>query len=119
MTDHNDTTTAPAPDAAPALAPGDFTLEHDIVVADKVVLAKGATIHVRKPMGGALRGTNLGGLVRMDYDQVAKVAPRVTAPVLHPHLVDAMDPADITQLAGILVDFLLPTATKEALSQSA
>ena len=66
-------------------APGDFTLEHDIVVADKVVLAAGTTIHVRKPMGGALRGTNLGGLVRMDYNQVAMVAPRVTAPILmHP-----------------------------------
>lgn len=99
-------------------APGDFTLEHDIVVADKVVLAAGTTIHVRKPMGGALRGTNLGGLVRMDYNQVAMVAPRVTAPILHANLFDAMDPADVTQFAGIIVDFLLPTSTKEALSQS-
>ncbi|MCP8892991.1 phage tail assembly protein [Sphingomonas faeni] len=105
--------------ATPGLAaPGDFTLEYDIVVADKVVLSAGTVIHVRKPMGGALRGANIGGLVRMDYNQVALVAPRVTQPILHPHLVDAMDPADITQIAGVLVDFLLPTATKEALSQS-
>jgi CxxC motif-containing protein (DUF1111 family) len=103
--------------SAPA-APGDITLEYDIVVADKVILPAGTTIHVRKPMGGALRGANLGGLVRMDYNQVALVAPRVTQPILHPHLIDAMDPADITQVAGVLVDFLLPTATKEALSQS-
>ena len=111
MSDQTDTQTSVA-------APGDFTLEHDVVVADKVVLPAGTTVHVRKPMGGALRGANLGGLVRMDYDQVAKVAPRVTDPILHAHLVEALDPADVTQLAGILVDFLLPTAVKGALSQS-
>lgn len=99
--------------------PGDFDLEYDIVVAGKVELAAGTTIHVAKPMGGALRGSNIGGLVRMDYNQVALVAPRVTRPILHPHLVEAMDPADVTQLAGVLVDFLLPTSTKEALSRNA
>ena len=72
MTEQNDDAT-PAP-----TAPGDFTLEYDIVVADKVVLSAGTVIHVRKPMGGALRGANIGGLVRMDYNQVALVAPRVT-----------------------------------------
>ncbi|KQN14292.1 phage tail assembly protein [Sphingomonas aerolata] len=112
MNDQNDTQ-----NSAPA-APGDVTLEYDIVVADKVVMPAGTLIHVRKPMGGALRGANLGGLVRMDYNQVALVAPRVTQPILHPHLIDAMDPADVTQIAGVLVDFLLPTATKAALSQS-
>ncbi len=114
MNDQNEANTAISNPAAP----GDFTLEYDITVAGKVELAAGTTIHVAKPMGGALRGANLGGLVRMDYNQVALVAPRVTRPILHPHLVDAMDPADVTQLAGILVDFLLPTATKTALSQS-
>ena len=110
-----DQTATPNPVTA---APGDITLEFDIVVADKVVLPAGTTIHVRKPMGGALRGANLGGHVRMDYNQVALVAPRETQPILHPHLIDAMDPADVTQIAGVLVDFLLPTATKEALSQN-
>ncbi len=105
---------APAP-----VSSGELELEYDIVVADKVVIAAGTKVTVRKPMGGALRGANLGGLVRMEYNQVALVAPRVTSPVLHPHLVDAMDPADVTMLAGILVDFLLPSATKEALSQAA
>ncbi|WP_298808371.1 phage tail assembly protein [uncultured Sphingomonas sp.] len=112
MDDQNNPATAPANS-------GELELEYDIVVADKVVITAGTKVTVRKPMGGALRGANLGGLVRMEYNQVALVAPRVTSPVLHPHLVDAMDPADVTMLAGILVDFLLPTATKEALSQAA
>ena len=99
-------------------SPGDVTLEYDVVVADKVVLPAGTVVHVRKPMGGALRGANLGGLVRMDFNQVALVAPRVTQPILHAHLIDAMDPADLMQISGVLVDFLLPTATKEAFSRS-
>ena len=113
MDNQNDNSTS-----APAGAPGDITLEYDVVVADKVVLPAGTVVHVRKPMAGALRGANLGGLVRMDFNQVALVAPRVTQPILHPHLIDQMDPADVMQVAGVLVDFLLPTATKEALSQS-
>jgi hypothetical protein len=99
--------------------PGEFDLEHDIVIADKVVIPAGTRIRVAKPMGGALRGANLGGLVRMDFDQVRLVAPRCTTPILHPHLIDAMDPADVTQIAGEFVDFLLPNATKEALFPSA
>lgn len=103
---------------SPERVPGRFTLEHDIVVADKVVHPAGTEIRVAKPMGGALRGVNLGGLVRMDYDQVAAVAPRTTQPILHKHLVEALDPADLMQLAGEYVDFLLPTAAKEALFPS-
>lgn len=113
MTDQTDNA------ATPARTPGEFDLEHDIVVAGKVVLPAGTTIHVRKPMGGALRGANLGGLVRMDYDQVALVAPRVTTPALQPPMIANMDPADMMMLAGEFVDFLLPTAAKEALFPSA
>jgi hypothetical protein len=54
----------------------------------------------------------------MDFNQVALVAPRVTDPILHPYMIEAMDPADVVQIAGVLVDFLLPTSTKEALSQA-
>lgn len=109
ITDHIDT------DTPPARMPGQFQLEHDITLGGKVVLPKGTTIHVQKPMGGALRGANLGGLVRMDYDQVAMVAPRCTMPVLQPPMIAAMDPCDVMLLAGEFVDFLLPTAAKQAL----
>ena len=42
-------------------------------------------------------------------DGLPPVAPRVTQPILHPHLIDAMDSADVLQIAGVLVDLLLPT----------
>ncbi|WP_336867756.1 phage tail assembly protein [Sphingomonas sanguinis] len=124
MTDQTDTT-LPSLDAGDAEAsqpaarvPGVFQLEHDINIGGKVVLPAGTTIHVQKPMGGALRGSNLGGLVRMDYDQVALVAPRCTLPVLQSPMIAAMDPCDLMMLAGEFVDFLLPTAAKQALFPS-
>lgn len=97
---------------------GKFTLEHDIRQGDQVLLPAGTAILVTKPMGGALRGANLGGLVRMDYDQVALVGPRITNPPLLPHLMANMDPSDVMQLGGEIVDFLLPSAAKEALFPS-
>ena len=56
------------PNSAPA-APGHVTFDYDIVAAGKIVLPAGTRIYVRKRMGGALRGVNRGGLVRMDYHQ--------------------------------------------------
>ncbi len=108
----------PEPDTVTPRVPGSFQLEHDIVVGDKVVHAAGTTIIVSKPMGGALRGANLGGLVRMDYDQVAMVAPRCTMPPLLAPMIANMDPADLMMLAGEFVDFLLPTAAKAVLFPS-
>lgn len=90
------------------------TLDYDVEQGGKVIIPAGTQVIVSKPMGGALRGTNLGGLIRMDYDQVAMVAPRITTPMLNPTMME-IDPADLSQIAGEIVDFLLPKAAKEAL----
>ena len=93
-----------------------ITLEFDVIAEDGNTLLKAGTdILIRKPLGGALRGANLGGLVRMDYDQIALVAPRVTTPALVPHIFAALDPADVTQIAGEIANFLLTTAQRAAL----
>lgn len=96
----------------------DFTLDNDVTKDGAVLIGKGTKILVSKPMGGALRGVNLGGIVRMDFDQVAMLGPRVTTPRL-PIQLAGVDPADVMQLAGALVDFLLPTPVKAALFPSA
>ncbi len=96
-----------------------ITLDEDAETENgQVLMPKGTKITLRRPLGGALRGVNLGGLVRMDYDQVAMVAPRVTTPALQPPMIANMDPADMMMLAGEFVDFLLPTAAKQALFPS-
>jgi hypothetical protein len=102
--------------AAPAANPKarTITLDYDVEQGGKVIIPAGTAVIVSKPMGGALRGTNLGGLIRMDYDQVAMVAPRITTPMLNPAMME-IDPADLSQIAGEIVDFLLPKAAKEAL----
>lgn len=101
-----------APTPAPNTAT--VTLDFDVTQNGVVVIAAGTKIVVKKPMGGALRGTNLGGLIRMDYDQVAIVMPRITTPNLLPATME-IDPADVSQIAGELVDFLLPKRAKEQL----
>lgn len=94
-------------------------LEEDAADEDgKVLLPKGTEITIRRPLGGALRGANLGGLVRMDYDQIALVAPRVTTPALIPHIFAALDPADVTQIAGEIANFCLTNAARAALFPS-
>jgi hypothetical protein len=106
---------APTP-ATDAVAPNTaiVTLDFDVTQNGVVVIAAGTKIAVKKPMGAALRGTNLGGLIRMDYDQVAIVMPRITTPNLLPATME-IDPADVSQVAGELVDFLLPKRAKEQL----
>ena len=95
-----------------------ITLEEDAATEDgQVLLPKGTVITLRRPRGGALRGANLGGLVRMEYDQIAMVAPRITTPPLVPHIFAALDPADVTQIAGEIANFLLTSAAREALFQ--
>ena len=103
---------APAPAANPKIRT--VTLDYDVEQSGKVLIPAGTDILITKPMGGALRGLNLGGLIRMDYDQVAQVMPRITTPLLQPGVME-IDPADISQIAGEIVDFLLPKAAKEAL----
>lgn len=96
-----------------------IVLEEDAADEDgKVHLPKGTEITIRRPLGGALRGANLGGLVRMDYDQIALVAPRITTPALVPHIFAALDPADVTQVAGEIANFCLTNAARAALFPS-
>jgi len=96
-----------------------ITLDEDAVTeSGQVLMPKGAEITLRRPRGGALRGVNLGGLVRMDYDQVALVAPRVSTPPLLPDILAVLSTSDVTQVAGELANFCLTNAAREALFPS-
>lgn len=67
-----------------------------------------ATITVRKPQSGALRGTRLQSLMEMDVDSMMVVLPRVTTPSLTREEVLTLEPGDLLQLSVELVSFLLP-----------
>lgn len=78
-----------------------------------------ATITLRRPLGGALRGTSTRRLLDMEVDDVAIVLPRISEPALTPHDLATMDGADLLKLSGEVAAFLLPKAVKQAAQQQA
>jgi len=75
------------------------------------------TVRVRKPNSGELRGLTLMALSQLDYGALETLLPRITMPILHKADIAKLDPADLMQLGGEVMDFLLPKAAKEAVSQ--
>lgn len=105
--------------ASPATRFSSFTLDAPIVVGEQTVHPAGTVVQVRRPGAGELRGIDISATIqRCDYAQIEKLAPRVTQPVLLKEHIAAMDPADFVQLGGEIVDFLLPTAVKQAAFQA-
>ena len=72
------------------------------------------TVQVRKPGSGELRGLTLMALSQLDYAALETLLPRITSPMLTKADVAALDPADLMQLGGEVMDFLLPKAAKAA-----
>ena len=83
---------------------------------DTPVTRKGgdvATITLRKPKAGELRGLSLTDLLQMDVNALGKLLPRISNPMLTEAEVQAMDPADLVQLGGEVAGFLVPKRMKE------
>lgn len=72
------------------------------------------TITLRRPLGGALRGTSTRRLLDMEVDDVNTVLPRISEPALTPNDLAVMDGADILKLSSEVAAFLLPKAVKQA-----
>lgn len=69
-----------------------------------------ASIAVRKPLGGALRGASTRRLLDMETDDLFTVLPRITDPALTTADLHQIDGADLLQLGGAVAGFLLPRA---------
>lgn len=72
-----------------------------------------ATVEVRKPRAGALRGTSLTDLLNMDVQALTRVLPRITEPALTEHELLNLDPADLVQLGTAVSGFLLAKRFKQ------
>lgn len=95
-----------------------FTLDGNVMVGDQVLIAAGTEITVRKPHSGELRnGITLMALSQLDVNALHELLPRITMPVIHKNA--TLDPADLMQFGGEVMDFLLPTAAKQAASPTA
>ncbi|BCA60231.1 hypothetical protein HMP06_3000 [Sphingomonas sp. HMP6] len=91
------------------------TLDFPLTRGDETV----TSVQVRKPGSGELRGLTLMALSQLDYAALETLLPRITMPMLQKADVARLDPADLMQLGGEVMDFLLPKAAKEAASPQA
>lgn len=74
-----------------------------------------ASITLRKPRAGELRGLSLSELLSTNVDAHIKLLPRISTPTLIAAELEAMDPADLAALASEVVGFLLPKAMRDSL----
>lgn len=70
------------------------------------------TLRFRRPIGGDFRGLSMSKLGQLDYDEIRRLAPRISLDGLIAEEVDRIDGADQLELAGTLSDFLVPTRRK-------
>lgn len=66
-----------------------------------------ATLQLRKPTAGELRGVKLLDLAQLDVQAVITVLPRISIPTLTDVEAAALDPADLMQCATEIGRFLL------------
>ncbi|MCD9123997.1 phage tail assembly protein [Cupriavidus sp. UGS-1] len=93
-------------------------LDDNTVTLDEPIKRGSQTItHVtlRKPRSGELRGVTLNALANLDVAALATVIPRISSPTLTRQEVDALDPADLLQMAQKVGGFLLPNAVKASI----
>lgn len=109
-----DPATTAAPVAEVERKPGRVFLDYPFERAGQTI----AFVDVRRPKSGELRHLNLNALINSGYNELETVLPRITTPRLTKEDVANLDPADLTQLAGEVMDFLLPKAAKQAFPQS-
>ncbi|KQM79342.1 hypothetical protein ASE70_05595 [Sphingomonas sp. Leaf22] len=93
-----------------------FALQSAIVVAGTTAHPAGTEITVRQPKAGELRGLSTNPLIQGDYTALETLAPRITSPAITKQQFAEMDPADLTQFHLEVLDFLLPSAAKQAVS---
>jgi hypothetical protein len=76
-----------------------------------------ATVTVRAPTAGELRGVQLSRLLASDVDTLMMVLPRVTEPPITKPELGALGVGDLIALGGELVNFSLPASAREAALQ--
>lgn len=84
------------------------TLEEPIVRGDATI----ATLQLRKPASGELRGLSLAELTMLKADALYDLLPRIALPHITDAEAQALDPADLFQCAIEVAGFFLPAGMK-------
>lgn len=104
-------------DETPPPAPnGKFThvpLEEPIMRGDQAI----ASLTLRKPSAGELRGLSLQDLLRADVGSIIAVLPRISDPTLTEQEAAALDPASLAECAGAIAGFFLTSGQRAVMAQ--
>lgn len=71
-----------------------------------------ATVQVRKPRAGEMRGLSLVDVGQLKVDALSKLLPRITVPPLTEPEIANLDPADLLALGAEVGSFLLQKARR-------
>ncbi len=73
------------------------------------------SITVRKPKTGALLGLSIVDILNLNVDTIAKLAPRITQPVMSANDVYELEPSDTTKLCKAVVSFFVKSEEEDFL----
>jgi hypothetical protein len=64
-------------------------------------------VRIRKPTTGELRGLSLVNVLQMEVGTMLQLLPRIADPHLDESALEALDPADFTELSSQVTSFFL------------
>ncbi|MCF9034706.1 phage tail assembly protein [Acinetobacter nectaris] len=89
--------------------------KHATIELDEPIHMGGNTIEsieINKPNIQALQGIKLADLLQGDVTAICHMLPRVSTPSLTKAEIHQLEPADIAQIGGVLINFLQPKSTR-------
>jgi uncharacterized protein involved in outer membrane biogenesis len=98
--------TAPTPTANAGPRIETITLETPIARGDTTI----ATLQIRKPTAGELRGLQLQSLMQGDVNAIIALIPRITLPPLIQHEAEQLELADLAAICGTVTGFFMSKA---------
>lgn len=78
-----------------------------------------ATITLRKPRAGELRGLSVSNLVNSDVGSIITVIPRICEPYVHDHEAANLAADDLAEIGGAIVGFFMSPAQKQMIAEMA
>ena len=106
------TTDIPAQVGNTIKAPTIVDLDTPIARGDQII----ASLTLRRPKSGELRGVSLVELTQMDVTAIAKVLPRICDPFLTADDIAKLEAPDLMQIGTEIAIFLLPKSATASLA---
>jgi hypothetical protein len=91
----------------------DFVLETPISRGEQTI----ASIKLRKPNAGELRGLQLQSLMQGDVNAVLALIPRITIPPLVAEEAEQLDLSDLSAIAGTVSGFFMSKSEQAMLAR--